>query len=103
MSIDIHLYHHFPDGWPDPRGIERVLAAIRKLGRQSMKEFEDLTAEIAANGDIEASAAAGITHLEEMIAALGDAPTAQQLADLRSTVAAQKDALAAAIATIPPT
>lgn len=75
--------------------IEHLLAHIIRTERHTMTEIDTLTADVARNGDVEASAVTLLQGLAAQITANAGNPA--KLAELAATLTTQSDALAAAV------
>lgn len=75
--------------------IIRLLKEQAERGRRTMKELDDLAAEVAANTDAEQSAVVLLDNLHNLLVAAGTDPA--KLQALTAQLATSKDALAAAI------
>jgi hypothetical protein len=87
---EIHVFHHFDDE------IVHLLRALLAQGEKMSKELDDLTAEVAAETTVEASAVTLIQGLAAQITAAGTDPA--KLAALTTQIKTSSDALAAAVA-----
>jgi peptidoglycan hydrolase CwlO-like protein len=89
MRIDV--YHHFGDNGAVERKLDNVLALLQTLVTQGVtmsKELDDLTAQVAANTNLEQSAVTMIQGLAAQIAAAKNDPAAiQALSDQLNTSA----------------
>ena len=116
MSFDVHVYLHSDDGpkiTAISKNVTQILALLNK-GATLMTAMDDklteLTADVAAEGNVINSAVAALNGIQQMItdavnAALAAGATPEQLqsvSDLAAAVTAQSAALAAAIPATPP-
>jgi hypothetical protein len=75
--------------------IDSLFALLTSFSEKTMKELDDLTVQVKANTDAEASAVTLLGQLSDLIKAAGTDPA--KLAALTSSLDSSKQALAAAI------
>ncbi len=84
-----------PAEWDFWKELNRKLDLLMKQGALIMKALDDLEVQVKANTDAEASAVVLLGQLHDLLVAAGTDPA--KLNELATSLAASKDALAAAI------
>jgi hypothetical protein len=95
--LDIHVYVHSDSGSAD-RKLDQILSrldAIQAKEDTIMAELDDLTAQVKANADVEASAVILINGIAARITAAGTDPA--KLSALTASLKSSDDTLAAAV------
>ena len=96
MRIDLHIYLE-SSGSADSR-LDQILAQLRAMQAQEttiMKELDDLTTQVQANTDVEASAVTLIQGIAQQLADAGTDPA--KLQALQTQLQTSAEALAAAV------
>lgn len=96
--MDLHVYIHIDSGISADRKLDLILARLTVLHTQEhtiMKELDDLSTQVQANGDVEASAIVLINGIADRIKAAGTDPA--KLATLAESLKSHSDSLAAAV------
>lgn len=94
--MDIHIYHHVDT--TSNQKLDLIISLLKEALKKEeiiMKELDDLTAQVAANESVEASAILLIQGIAARIEAAGVDPA--KLADLSSSLKTSADALSAAV------
>lgn len=110
IPLHVHVYHHYPDGVPgavDNSGA--ILAAIKDVkdtmvtnAKAATQEWLDLIAEAKRTADTEDAALLVLQDLQTKLDALGNAPSPDDLIQLRTSLRQHTEALANGIATHDP-